>query len=629
MDNVLNRPLFKRRAARDRLNDMAGVAPGYDVGGPVYADRSGAILRPQLPMMPMRPVRPAGVMSALEVSQPTMEEPGMQSILSTAARYQVPQAESALAMARRQFEAQRTPENYARVQQGIAALAQAKQQAESFGGQVLDIRTPPVPDPGPQGPFSTRGINALEGPEAMQNPGDIFSRLDRATDMEASARGRNPMPGEKINAPAPGAVEPTKEAAAILSTSDTGYQEPSDMEVSARGRAPYTLGEASKEIAAGLNSPKPEVREKTAQDFMKEFMDLTPKYEGADKNLTQAMIGFAIAAGDSPNAMQNIANGLLAGADMMLKDKAAKAEFDRQLQLSAAQYGLGEIGKLAEEKRLMEREGRNGSFFVASKDLTFNGRKYAQGENVFVPNSVIWEQGLPPGLQTESLADSLMTNKAALIKAASQAASDGTIKGEELQKTISALDDAAKDYSSASKLIPILEGSLIRVADGRATGISSAFTSLVNQTMNAFGVKPPEEYASREEYMADMEKVAAAVANEVLGESGKTISDNDRRMVANILASEQASFKAGVFKDPDIIISKIQELMSSLEGKQQRALDTYRTQTELYAGTTAPSGNPVRSYYADRVFNPPEGASQKPFKYVLGQDGKYIKQYLE
>ena len=34
MDNVLNRPLFRRREARNRLNDIAGVQR-FEVGGPV------------------------------------------------------------------------------------------------------------------------------------------------------------------------------------------------------------------------------------------------------------------------------------------------------------------------------------------------------------------------------------------------------------------------------------------------------------------------------------------------------------------------------------------------------------------------------------------------------------------
>jgi len=63
-----------------------------------------------------------------------------------------------------------------------------------------------------------------------------------------------------------------------------------------------------------------------------------------------AMIGFAIAAGESPNALANIANGLLAGTKMMKQDRATQqartdkvkmAAMNRAFQLEDAETKFG------------------------------------------------------------------------------------------------------------------------------------------------------------------------------------------------------------------------------------------------------------------------------------------------
>ena len=110
-----------------------------------------------------------------------------------------------------------------------------------------------------------------------------------------------------------------------------------------------------KEIERVINSGTKEEQEKTLDGFIQEFMDKAPGYEGADSGLILAKIGFAMAAGKSPNAIENIASAMSDGADMLIKDKAKRDEFDRQLKLSAMQYGLTETSKLRAQERLDDR----------------------------------------------------------------------------------------------------------------------------------------------------------------------------------------------------------------------------------------------------------------------------------
>jgi hypothetical protein len=370
------------------------------------------------------------------------------------------------------------------------------------------------------------------------------------------------------------------------------------------------------DVAAALNDPKPEVREKTAADFAKQFADMGPKYEGIDKGLLLAQIGFAIAAGESPNAMSNIANGLSLGADTAIKDRAAKAEFDRQIQLSAMQYGLGEAGKLESEKRAMAREGKAGSFFVADKDVTFGGRKYAAGDNVFVPNSQLWEGGLPAGLSTESSYSALQTAQATVQKALIEAEKNNVLDGDQYKMVMTGVNDAADSYGQAAKMLPILEASLLRAANGEVTGFVPALQTAFNQAANAFGLKPEASYSNKEQYTSDLQKVTVKMVGDILGEGGKTISDNDRRIATEITATMN-DLKSGIISDPDIVVSKIQDLMKTLEGNQQKAVDLYSTYMKDYGSTTTMSGAPFGSIYADRIFQTPT------LSYTVGDDGIY------
>ena len=55
-----------------------------------------------------------------------------------------------------------------------------------------------------------------------------------------------------------------------------------------------------------------------------------------------AMIGFAIAAGESPNALQNIANGLLAGTKMMKEDRATQQKREDAIKTMAVERAFKE-----------------------------------------------------------------------------------------------------------------------------------------------------------------------------------------------------------------------------------------------------------------------------------------------
>lgn len=627
MDNIMNRPLFRRREARDRLNDMAGVQ-GYQVGGPVFAP-SGAIMRPMpqgFPTAPQQGVRPAGLPSIADQAAAPLSNMSAMDIAPLTRTDTMTLGLNAPGLERATSE---DLPRLTRFRETIVAkigdaVRSGDAQAIGLLRDQLSVIDQTIARAGQNpGPITDRGVFDVEGPEpvvSQMSPEqiNIFNSLDRAAQVAVPApadQAERPAPGlrprtPELGQPAPDAM-PAVPGAAPVTGARTTDQGPA-FERTGRGAAP--LIENPAQVAAGLNAPDPAVREKTAADFMQEFMANAPKYEGGDKKLMHAMIGFAIASGDSPNAMTNIAQGLQAGAQMFLQDKAAKDEFDRQIQLSAVQYGLGEAAR--------ERElGRQFTNYVANKGVTYRGRTYGPGESVPVLHSDIVNGRMPEGVITEGTSDALLATDAAIRKSMAEAAQNRVLSGAEYRSAIETLDNAASEYTSARNLMPLLEASLVRAANGEVTGISSALTRKMNEAMNAFGLKPPSEYESPEAFESALRQVSVSMVQDLLGESGKTISDADRRLIDGLIGLQQ-DIVSGVIKDPDILTRKVQELMRVLESKQRSALDTYTTAMEGYGGSFTPSGTPVRSYRAERVFNSEEASPQ--VRYQFDDQGRLV-----
>ena len=639
MDSVLNRPLF---------------------AGKVSADPSGAIMR----QYQQRSIRPAGLPSLSGTKSEAMAAD--RAVLFSNALLAA--AEEKVRMAQDRFENDPSGVNQQRYVDAVSQLEAAQKESE-------DVMSTYVPSPITS--IRDRGVLDVEGPEAVVSQMtpeqlDIFNDLDRAANnpipdmfapegpsgMEREAQGsrlsrlskpfgpfgpsgmeteaRSGGPRAAIN-PAPDVPAPDVPApkVAVPGSPILGR---STMEADARDRGPLISNPL--EVATGLNAEDPAVRERTLKDFMKEFTDAAPKYEGPDKGLLLAQIGFAIAAGESPNAMQNIANGLLVGSDMMIKDKAAKDEFNRQIQLSAMQYGLAGKAQdlalereLASEDRALGRElakedralGRQFTDYVASKEVTYRGTKYGPNESIPVLHSDIIGGNMPDGVVSESLSNAMTVNNTALRKALIEAEENQTLSPEQYRASIEEVDAAASSFSAARNLIPLIESSILRNADGEVTGLRAAATKAINQFANAVGVDLGAQYQSKEAYDSAMKNVAVQMVQDLLGESGKTISDADRQLIDRLVGL-QADIMSGVLSDKDVINSRLQEILKTAESKQQSALDTYGTLMEGLGGTLTPSGTSFRSLKAERVFNPSE--PERAFTYNITEDGKYVRTYL-
>ena len=334
------------------------------------------------------------------------------------------------------------------------------------------------------------------------------------------------------------------------------------------------------EVKRIVKEGTPEEQQAELKQLMQEFTQNAPKYEGMDKNLALAKMFFSIAAGDSPDAVTNIAKGLEQGADAFIKDKAQKDEFNRQVQLSALKYGLGEIGKNKAFERQKALTTFNKQFdfekyIVGPEGFTDErGNTYAEGDEVTVSKAFLAENGTPPGLTSTSFAKALLEKQTANTKAIRKARENMTVK--DLAKTDKYIENYSKATTGmleASNGIKLTKGFMLDVAGDKVTGFKPAFQSLWSRASAVLGKDAPKSYTDRDVAVADMKKVFQQLIPLTLGrdQSANSISDRDVSFLADAFVTEQVmqgGVGALVAMPKEILLDKSRKIIERFQTAQ-------------------------------------------------------------
>ena len=335
-----------------------------------------------------------------------------------------------------------------------------------------------------------------------------------------------------------------------------------------------------KEVADVINKGTKEQQEVELKQLMQEFTQNAPKYEGLDKSLAISKIFFSIAAGKSPDAITNIAEGLEKGADMFIKDKKQKDEFNRQVKLSALQYGLGEKTKLAAEQRLVTRqidkERRAIQNYVAGKGgVKYRGKTYAEGTDVPVRMADIYDNKAPTNLMTDSTVKALAAKAKSFNDLSKQAIKSGTATLPEIranqEKYAKAVDSAAK----AEIGIGIAETALVKVAEdgSKILGLSGAFDTMLNKGALALGMNL-KGYDKKEDLQKDFQIMLQKLIPTTLAntQSANSISNRDVDFLITAFfgpGALEGGPLAFVTQDPDIMKDRIQSAMTEMRNAQR------------------------------------------------------------
>ena len=360
------------------------------------------------------------------------------------------------------------------------------------------------------------------------------------------------------------------------------------------------------------------------KSLMEEFTSQAPEYEGMNKGMAIAKIGFAMAAGQSPNALTNIANALSMGADMFLKDDKEKQAFNRQIRLSALQYGLGEISKERSENRLIAREDRKLNYFVASKDMVHpeTGQKIEKDGLVSLTTGYINKNGLPSNVTTTELAKAAIDTKIAIDKIIEKRKKDKILDVDKAVILQEKVNQAVVDFTSANTLKEIVEGNAIRNAEGNITGIQPAFMDLVNKVAVAASIElDPDKYENVAKYNSGMRRVSNLLLKDLLGEGSKNVSNIDRQLADEIVGL----YNTYITTDPDILNDKLQNILTTLQQKEKTAVSILNTSLEGVVGKTTASGEPVDLGVPQEIISRIQGEKVVPSTTWGMKDGIYRK----
>lgn len=598
--NVNDRKMFRKRDARNKLNQLGGImasspelmqtAQGFQRGGSIYAN------------------------------QPSMITSIMDFLSTGDAGSGVGQIQEQNAMIRagitpedlQRVRAQVTPEDIARVNErtlmhrratagDVASQMQIPQgdktaQIQNIESQLSDLGGLMTPQ---QQMSSQAGLERL-----IESQSEMMTYPDEALrSMRIGDRGE--LAPTEAEPEQPAVVEPVQPPQTSEELAADSQDNRAIVEAAKKGE----LG-AAEQVKAVVQQGTPEEQEQSLASLMNEFKQNAPEYKGVDRGLAIAKIGFAMAAGQSPNAITNISKALNDGADMLIKDKRDRDAFDRQVQLSALQYGLGEIGKKRAQDRLDQRTFRE---YVADEDgIEYNGEIYNKGENILVSQADILANGgkIPSGLADKAVYAAGIKASGEKLKAFTDAVDkmkeEAVLSDTAATKISEQYGSAVSNFQSAEVGVQLLENAILDVAEGEVTGFANGFGAAMNKVSNAAGIQLDQKFESVDQFKATLRRAFQKLIPTTLGEaqSANSISNRDVEFLADAYINAGA-LQNGVFSlafvDEDVLIGQLQGAIGEFRKSQRQALNQMTgLEGRLYGrtmpGTRAPASTLVDPY---------------------------------
>lgn len=130
----------------------------------------------------------------------------------------------------------------------------------------------------------------------------------------------------------------------------------------------------------------------SSEDLKAEFLKLLPKYE-ADPSvmgLNIALMGFTIASGDSPDALENFSEGMKKTLPNFIKDAKAKKAYERETDLLASKYVIQR--KEADRTRAFSKD----SYYASEDFIAPDGRKIVKGTHLRLNDDAFEAMGGAP-----------------------------------------------------------------------------------------------------------------------------------------------------------------------------------------------------------------------------------------
>jgi hypothetical protein len=320
------------------------------------------------------------------------------------------------------------------------------------------------------------------------------------------------------------------------------------------------------------------------------------------------------------------------GADDFIKDKKSRDAFNRQVDLAALQYGIGEIGKRRAQDRLDQRTFTD--FVVGKGGLTYKGVTYEEGDTFRFSTKDYMDNGgkLPKNIMDKTFA----TKYQAAINAKNKSFNDlqkdllkkKFLTTEAQRKYKTDYQKAISNASSAETAGSLLESVIMRAPE--IVGGKPAFKQFGSQFFAFFGTKPPKGFDAKQIGINDLKAALQDVVKVTLSEtqSANSISNRDVEFLIQGFLSDGiiTKNKDGTFDfslagtTQKTFVKSLQKGLKAVRRAQVQSLNQMTAiENELVGAYTFTGGSPEEQILAplrrDKTFKPgatlPKGQTQK------------------
>ena len=367
--------------------------------------------------------------------------------------------------------------------------------------------------------------------------------------------------------------------------------------------------------AANTNDKK--TVENNLEEYIEEFKAAMPKYEGMteeEKGFAIIEAGLNIAAGESTNAIMNIANGLKPVVAKLAKNKEAEKAFNTQINISAAKYGIERLNNdrdrnfnLEDEMRKYMREEK--TFFVSNpKGETIDGVFYKQGSPITLTNQQINDgafEKIKGKVTSEGIMKQLLTNEAAYFKAVADRNAEelkaGRITTKDADKLIKFGKDGeelVKNAETNVKMLAMLDVGMKFNAEKKITGFNNYALGKLDSLLNATGFKGEIKELDRlakfgqdkKQFLDQQQVIANMMIKEILGEGSKNVSNIDRQLAGEIVGLLRD--REAIFANPELLHQRLQRIRGRISSSlktnisSMKSLDNRLLEIEYGKGKT-------------------------------------------
>jgi len=361
-------------------------------------------------------------------------------------------------------------------------------------------------------------------------------------------------------------------------------------------------------------------RKKAFEEEKELFAELlgAPKDKKQDFYEMLALIGFSIAAGESPSAVKNIADGMLTGLSIRREDRKLDQEREDSINMLALESTLGresatQAARLAEE---VASTKFSRDVFLRRLDNAAELKKYELEQAQKDPGH--YEKA------SKVKDDLLGITYFKLVP---------TEKGLKEGKKIKVVEDQGIDDGYYAKINPLIaqrqllyeamgllgtEGNTV----GGMAGVAATWRDAARGLPKVLSdLVTDGELSKASQYDAKLRVLAAQLAPMLLGESGRTISDGDRERVAQLLGFANAKVNQnkvltlGDFANRGLtsdkkLLNDLEQVDIILKGYHDNIDSRYKTLVTQMGGTIA---------------SPEAASGLEPIKYTLTEEE--MKQY--